>query len=138
MPGSRSERMVYRQFIRFFISGSTALAVHLAVLALLVELHATNETLASGIGFLVAVVVNYTIQHRWVFEAEGNHSAHLPRYLLVTFITFAANLGLFWVALNLVGLWYPVAQVLTTGFIFILNFILNRQFTFKSTNKPST
>ena len=124
--------MVYRQFVRYFISGSTALIVHVAVLALLVELFAFNETVASGIGFVVAVLVNYTIQHTWVFEAEGNHGEHFPRYLLVTLITFSLNLGLFWMAVNVVEIWYPLAQVLTTGIIFILNFLINRQFTFKA------
>jgi putative flippase GtrA len=123
--------MVYRQFIRYFISGSTALVVHLGVLALLVELFATNETMASGAGFVVAVMVNYTIQHTWVFEAEGRHKEHLPRYVVVTLLTFALNLGLFWVAVNVAQVWYPVAQVFTTGVVFILNFVINRQFTFK-------
>ena len=42
--------------------------------------------------------------------------------------------GLFWSALNLAEIWYPLAQVLTTGIIFIVNFIINRSFTFKTEN----
>ncbi|WPL17691.1 GtrA-like protein [Thiorhodovibrio winogradskyi] len=122
---------MHGQFLRYVLSGSTALGVHLAVLAVLVEFFALNETLASGVGFLFAILVNYSIQHQWVFQASGQHGRHFPRYLLITFMTFALNLLLFWLAVNVLNFWYPIAQILTTGIIFMLNFFLNRQFTFK-------
>ena len=51
------------QFIRYFLSGVSALILHLAILALLVEIFTVNETVASGLGFFFAVLLNYTIQH---------------------------------------------------------------------------
>ena len=124
--------MLKQQFIRYLISGVSALALHMAILAFLVELFAIDETVASGTGFFFAVLLNYTIQHRWVFAADGNHLNHFQKYLLVTLLTFSVNIVFFWVAVNIVGVWYPLAQLLTTGFIFLLNFIVNRNFTFKN------
>lgn len=119
-----------RQFARYFISGCLALAVHLAVLALLVELFAIPAIAATAAGFVVGLVVNYAIQHAWVFRVDGEHERFFVRYVLITIVTFILNMVLFWVGHQVIGLWYPVAQIAATGIVFVLNFGINRLYTF--------
>ena len=119
------------RFGRYLVSGFVALAVHLMVLTVLVETVALNASVATSIGFVSGLIVNYLIQHRWVFRATGAHSVLFARYAAVTLVTFALNILLFRIAFYGLGLWYLPAQILASGVIFVANFIINLQYTFR-------
>lgn len=121
-----------RQFLRYLLSGGSALLTHLAVLYFLVEIFAIDATYASGAGFIVATIQNYLLQHYFVFGAQGGrHQVLFTRYAAVTALTFGANLGLFWCIHVLLGLCYLLSQIVTTGLIFVVNFFINRSYTFR-------
>jgi putative flippase GtrA len=119
------------QFARYFVSGSLALATHLIVLMTLVELLAMSASLATSIGFFIGLSVNYIIQRRWVFHVDGAHRVLFVRYVGITLATFGVNILLFRIAYEGLGLWYPLAQVLATGIIFVANFVINLHYTFR-------
>jgi len=136
-------------FLRYFISGGLATIVHFAVLMSLLEYHLVSPVQATMIGALCGFLVNYPMQMRWTFKAQGSHKRFFSRYLLVTLIMFGLNAGIFWLAtqplsldflLSLpfpsqieqphhLGYWY--AQIIATGVVFFCNFIINHYFTFK-------
>ena len=118
------------QAVRYGISGSAAAATLLVVLTLLVEGVGIAPTLASAIGFACAVVVNYALQHRFVFGRSSDHALYFPRYLAVTLATLALNTGLFWALSSGLGMFYLASQVITIGVIVPINFVINRSFTF--------
>ena len=126
------------QFARYFLVGCAALGLHLIVLGGLVELVGLNATLSSGIGFVVACCLNYWLQRCWVFRAHTSHAAAIGRYVMVTSATLVLNVGVFWVLHNVLLWWYPLAQVVTTGMIFVLNFLVNRCFTFRREEPTSS
>lgn len=106
---------------------------HVSMLYLLVEYLSVDASYASGIGFVVATIQNYLLQHYFVFGVEGGqHHVLFTRYLTVTTFTFGVNLGLFWCLHELLAIWYLMSQVMTTGLIFILNFFANRSYTFRA------
>ena len=72
------------QFTRYGLSGGTAVATHLAVLMILIELAGSPPILASLLGFACATFVNYRLQHRFVFSRSRSHSSYFPRYLLIS------------------------------------------------------
>jgi putative flippase GtrA len=119
------------QFLRYGVAGSAAAATHLAVLVLLTELAAVPSTLASALGFACAVPVNYALQHRFVFNAgSSRHLLLFSRYVAVTLLTMALNVGLFWVLTSGLGIFYVLSQIITIGVIVPLNFVINRSYTF--------
>jgi putative flippase GtrA len=115
---------------RYFVVGVVAVALHIAILALLVEAINLNATLATSIGFVVASVFNYSLQYSWTFSATGSHLMRFPRYCFVTSITVLINAGVFWTLNDALGVAYIIAQLVTTGVIFLLNYEANRRFTF--------
>jgi putative flippase GtrA len=131
--GAKTERdnLLVIQFVRYFIGGITALLVHLLCLAMLIEWTTTPPVIASGIGFIVATMVNYALQHYWVFSVSGRHKVYFTRYISVTLATFTLNILFFWIIHDIFQVWYPLAQTVVTGCIFILNFVINRSFTFR-------
>jgi putative flippase GtrA len=122
---------LHLDFARYFVSGGAAFAVHLLTLSALVELVAVPPVTATAVGFLVALCVNYVLQHRWVFRSTGRHRTLFVRYVVVTIVTFAINIALFGLFYEILGLWYILSQIMATGLIFIVNFFVNRHYTFR-------
>jgi len=131
MERKQSGVLSAKQLSRYLISGGVATTAHLLTLTLLVEILAVAPVIASGIGFCIAVLLNYSLQYHWTFGACEAHTVVFLRYLGVTFAMLGVNTALFWVFLAWFGLPYLLAQILATGVVVILNFNINRYFTFK-------
>ena len=115
--------------LRYVVVGGTALAIHLMVLQLLLRMHACAPWMASAFGFIVARLLNYTLQRLWVFRSDRSHATALPRYVAITGVMMAVNTAAF-AMLFACGLPPLPAQTLTTGGVFVLNFFANCRFTF--------
>lgn len=126
-----STRILF-QFLRYGLAGGCALATHLVVLWGLIELFAVDRVLASAIGFLAAIPVNYLLQYRFVFNAEGDHSIVAARYLATTIAGLALNTLLFALANMLLSIPYLIAQTGVTFLVFAANFMANRHYTFSA------
>jgi len=124
-------------FVRYVVAGSLAFATHLAVLEALMRLAGTVPWLATTVGFVLACVVNYSLQHAWVFRSARPHLAAGPRYIAVTLVMLGVNAALFSLLHGRAGLPPALAQALTTGGVFVLNFLCNRRFTFARPQMPS-
>lgn len=122
---------IHRQFAKYFISGGTALGVHLLVLTTLVELFGVMPLVATAAGFIVSVCVNYVGQRLWVFGVGGAHGAMFARFVVVTILTFAANIAFFHLLNDVIGLWYFASQVVASAVLFVVNFVVNRHYTFR-------
>ena len=119
------------QLVKYVVSGSIAASVHLGVLVALIELARLDATLSSAIGFLAALLVNYSLQYKWVFSSGGSHLVRGLRYIFVTALTLLVNVLLFWILHEKLAIWYPGAQIIAIGVVFLVNFYLNRRFTFR-------
>ena len=125
-------RRYLASFIRYFVSGGTAMLIHFGTLILLVEQFKIIPIVATSVGFCLAVIFNYLAQYYWTFKPTGSHKRFILRFLGVTIITLNINTGLFWFLTEFQNLPYIVSQVFATGAVFLLNFVINRHFTFKS------
>jgi putative flippase GtrA len=123
-------------FVRYIVAGSVAAAAHFGVLWLLVEWFAVYPTLASALGFCVATGINYSLQYHWTFRVTGPHGVIFTRYLLVTIAMLGVNTALFWVLNEFGGIPYLLTQAVATGSVVILNFTINRRYTFVEPHAP--
>lgn len=115
-------------FVRYVMVGGSALGLHLAVLQGLLWA-ACTPWIASAIGFVIACVLNYSLQRLWVFRSTRSHMAAAPRYVAITTVMLGVNTLLFSVLYG-AGLPAVAAQTVTTGCVFVLNFLGNRYVTF--------
>jgi len=129
-PGTVLDPRMLVQLTRYALSGGAAVATHLAVLVMLIELAGSPPILASVLGFACATLVNYMLQHRFVFSRSRGHGSYFPRYLAVTLGTMTLNPLLFWTLSRGAGIAYLASQALIIGVIVPINFALNRSFTF--------
>ncbi len=87
-------------------------------------------TVGSAIGFTAGLLVNYALQYRWTFRSSAAHSVVFTRFVSVYLATLVVNTGIFWTLNEPLGIPYILAQIITTGMVMILNFLLNRHYTF--------
>ena len=122
------------QFIKYVISGSLSALTWLIILWIGVEFLSLPKTLSSFIGFCVASIINYSLQHRVVYKKSGGHGLFFKRYVLVTSIMQIVNIAMFWGLVTYTSIQYIFAQVIVIGFVFICNYIINSTYTFMKTS----
>ena len=82
------------KLIRFGIVGVLTAVLHYGVLYIGVELVNAHATLASSVGFVVAVIFNYFMHYNWTFGEPAPHGRTLGRYLVMISCGFLINGGL--------------------------------------------
>ena len=118
-------------FIKYFISGSAAVAVHFAVLIAAVELLSTPPLLGSFAGFVAGSLINYSLQYSWTFQSKQNHKQAFSRYAVVTLSMLLLNLLIFKGSTDLLAIDYRLGQLLATIVVFLANYTVNSRYTFR-------
>jgi putative flippase GtrA len=116
-------------FLRYFFFGSCAVGVNLVVLTLLIELGGVYRTLASAVGFLAAVAVNFLLQRRFTFRSNTSLRTGGMLFLAFALVTLTLNTLIFDVLSRHIH--YIAAQMTATLMMFLVNYQLNRRFTFR-------
>ena len=109
-----------KQIIKYGIAGGTAAASHLGILFILVTYYEISKIHASNIGFLCAMIVNYSVQNFYVFPNNLNKVSSLLKYTLVTLTFFFLNSHLFNFLLNYTEINYMLCQIAVIIFIFYI------------------
>lgn len=130
-----------RTALRFVIYagvGAVGTAAQYAVLIALVHTGLATPVSGSMAGACVGAVVNYGLNHRITFRGRSGHLQALPRFAAIALLGIAANgllMKLFTTGLNLD---YLVAQVMATGLVLALTYLLNSAWTFKASRPASS
>jgi len=122
--------MFLQQLIRFGIVGVSAMAVHFAVVSLLVP-RGMAPLLANFPAFLVAFQVSYLGHRHWTFREQGHGSSSYLKLLVVSLSSFAANEGLYAVLLHM-GLGYRAGLAVVLVLVSAITFLASRFWVFRS------
>lgn len=117
---------------RYLMSGTAAAASNLAVLFMLVRYGRMYYLSASILAFIASVVVSFLLQKFWTFQDMFTHDvrAQFVRYGVVVLMNLSINTMLMYLLVEKMGLWYLMAQILTTGVVAIAGYIAYRRFVF--------
>jgi putative flippase GtrA len=122
--------MISRQFTRYLIVGALGTATHLAILALCVEWLKQDAVVSAAAGFVGALSVSYILNHQWAFESKQSHGSSLWRYIVVSLCGLVLNTAMMMALINYFRFWYLSAQLSVVIIVPIINFVLNRYWTF--------
>lgn len=126
----------YRQFILFCIVGASNTLITLGVFYVLNGRMGVNHLIASPIGYMCGVVNGYLWSTFLVFKKKRTANNAL-KFIVVNLFVMAVNQGLIYLFVNVMGmedvfgLGALPAQALTICFTMVLNFTLNKFWTFK-------
>ena len=117
--------------LRFGAVGVLTAVLHYGLLYIGVEALRLNATLASSLGFVVAVIFNYLMHYSWTFDEPAPHGRTLRRYLLMISCGFLINAtvmyaGVQWAALN-----YLLTQALALVVVVSWNFVISNVWVFR-------
>jgi putative flippase GtrA len=118
------------QLLRYGLAGAVGTALQYAILVSLVQFARAPAVAASTVGAIAGALVNYVLNHRWTFASDRTHEHALPRFAAVALAGIAINAIVMGTMLSLVGVHYLVAQIVATGVVFVVSFLVNRAWTF--------
>lgn len=125
------------KILRYLVAGGTAAASHLAFLYLFVEYGGMQYMSASIAGFICAIFVSFAMQKFLTFQDRQTHDLHsqFARYLVVTGANLALNTLLMYILVE-AGMWYMVAQAITTTVVAVTGYVGYTYFVFRTRSTP--
>ncbi|WP_227519534.1 GtrA family protein [Marinobacter sp. ANT_B65] len=118
-----------RQVQGFLAAGGLATLFHWLVMAALI-VAGLEPTLATASGSISGATLNYGLQRRLAFQNAGPHRSTLWRYMGSCFFAWLCNLISFFLLNNLLALSVPLSQVVTTGLVAALNYLVYQRLVF--------
>jgi putative flippase GtrA len=119
-----------RSFVRFILVGGATTSCQYVVLTLLVELLHIKADLASSIGYGVGAAVSYVMNRFWTFKSDLSHAQSLPRFIVMIGIGLLLSFVVMHALVDIAGIHYLLAQVLTTGIVMLSNYLLASSWVF--------
>ena len=117
---------------RYIVAGVIGVVVNVGVLYGLTHFLGMWYLAASMVSFVVSLLVSFALQKMWTFQDRGMQVA--GRQFLVYLAIALFNLGLnslcMYFFTSILGIWYVISQLLSSGLIAISSFFLYRAFVF--------
>ena len=117
------DKFLYGYFIRFFLVGGAALSCSLAGFYLLVDQAGISYLSATALLFFVVNFFSFLLNKYFTFRTE---SIHLPRemgrYYAIMASSFVLNLISMFLLVDVFGVWYIAASVITAFLMMWYNF----------------
>ncbi|MBP9718584.1 glycosyltransferase [Candidatus Gracilibacteria bacterium] len=124
------------KFIKYALVGVLGTAIDLGSLYFFVEFAHLPVLVGSVLSFLLAVVNNFILNKTWTFKDRSkNYRKLFIKFLMVSLVGLALTVGFMYVFVNLAGIWYIAAKVLTSGIVLTWNFFANKLWTFRLIEK---
>ncbi|MBI1998844.1 MAG: GtrA family protein [Parcubacteria group bacterium] len=128
---------VQHKVVRYLISGGTAAFVSLSSLFILTEIAGVWYLASSILSFIAGFIVSFTLQKFWTFEDTRREvvGRQLILYLVATGSALGVNTALLYVAVDVFGLWYMLAQFLISGIIAVGSFFVYNMLIFQKKDR---
>jgi putative flippase GtrA len=122
---------LFWKFLKFGVVGFSGVFVDFGVTWLCREKLRLNQYVANSIGFLCAVVSNYTLNRVWTFQSQDPAVAtQFSKFLLASLVGLALNNGIIYLLNERLRLNFYVAKLIATAVVTVWNFWANYTFTF--------
>lgn len=123
----------YGQVIKFIIAGSTGALIELGLFIFLTEYLSIYYLIANLIAITIAILVNYIISLKWVFES-GRHSQGVEflAFLVTSFLVIMLNQFLMWCFVDGLDFHGRFSKVLSIALVAIVNFFAKKYLVFKN------
>lgn len=120
---------MFRQFLRYVLTGGAAAIVDLGGFWLLFHL-GTAVIPAAMASWFVAALANYALSSRFVFESERSLHGGI-KFVIGASIGFSLNVCFTAIGARGLGIYPPAAKVIGIGGAFVFNFAINRFWVFR-------
>jgi putative flippase GtrA len=129
--GTDGRPSLLTSLLRFGVTGVCSVVVDVGVLSLLhsgLEMRLLWSTL---IAYSAGLLVNYSLNRNWTFEASADHRQTLARYAAMVAFNVSSTL-LIVLGLTHLGLFYLVSKLVAVAVNAVINFLASRYWVFSS------
>jgi putative flippase GtrA len=124
--------LVVERIIRFAGVGVVGTLAHYSVLIAMVEAFGAHPMFGTALGALVGATTSYVLNYHFTFSSSEKHIVSGPKFFVIAGISLVASPSLLGLILYLnPDIQYLAAQVVVTGCLFFVNFVLNSLWTFR-------
>ncbi len=125
----------FYQVIRFLSAGVAVVILNIASLYIFTDLFRIWYLFSSVLSYILGVVVNFALQKYWVFKADSKEliKRQFISYAIVATGYLLANTILMYFFVDLLHINYLFSQVCITLFLSVINYFINRNLIFTST-----
>lgn len=133
--GEVSVRRVHRRgliaaLLRFGVTGFLSVGLDVAILFELHSVAKVDLLLATTVAYASSLAVNYSLNHAWVFQADGQARRRLLRYGFLVVVNYTLVIG-FVSGLTALGLYYLLARLIAVAVNALINFTAFRYWVFR-------
>ena len=128
------------QFFRYLFVGGFAAVVNIGSLFIFKELLNIHYLIANIIGFILGLITNYILSKWLVFSKENDLNPVLEfiTYAIIGVLGLGFDTLFMWLFTSIAGLYYMLSKIISTGLVFIWNFIfLSVSFAYRSICFPA-
>lgn len=119
------------QMVKFGLVGVANTAITLSVIFLLTKFFSVPYVAANAVGYIAGLTNSYLMNRIWTFRSKGSYAGEGFRFILVFFFCYLMQLGALVLMKEVGRINQDLAQVLAMVLYTLLNFILNKVFTYK-------
>lgn len=124
-------RPVFRQFVRYGITGSTTVIINLALLFIFTEFFGLWYMFSAVIAGTACTVFNFLMNRRWSFKSNGTMHRQMVKYLLLLGFNYLYSLGALYLLVELLHINYLLAQIIVSMVMVSWNFAMFRYVIYK-------
>lgn len=125
-------RTNYAQIIKFTVAGVIGAGIEISLFVLMVDFMGIFYLTANLIAISIAVIVNYIISQKWVFDS-GRYSkkVEFAAFMGVSFFALLLNQFFMWLMVDSLELDTTISKVLAIGLVAVFTFVAKKFFVFK-------
>jgi putative flippase GtrA len=123
------KRSLLGALIRFGVTGLTSVIVDVGTLTLLHSGLGVRLIWSTLAAFGAGLVVNYTLNRNWTFQAQADHRRTMSRYAVMVSINFGSTLVIV-LGLTHLGVYYLLSKLIAVAIIAVVNFTASRYWVF--------
>lgn len=127
---------VVRQFVKFGIVGIFSTIIDWGIFYLLNLVFGVYYLTAKVLSFLVAVINSFIWNRRWTFHSQNqNRGKEFTKFLIIALVGLSVNALIMYLAVSIFHTRKIVGLIFATGIVTFWNFLANKYYTFKSSQK---
>lgn len=128
------QKTLQKTFVRYVIVGLISVGIDYSTLLAAYRVFSLDLPVATTIGFLVGLLVNFLLNKFWAFQADHSTKRSVQQGLMVALLV-GFNLLVTNIVIVYLHRWHvgpEVSKVLTTGMITLWNYVLYKKLIFKT------
>jgi len=124
-----------RLIIRYIVAGGIGALINIGVLFILVDVLGMWYLISAILSFIASLIVTFFLQKFWAFKDSSIVKKHVRKQAILYIISSTSflfiNILILYVLVDVLDVWYLLAQFLSLGIVATGSFLFNKSVTFK-------